>query len=305
MTGIPVPTIRMWERRYAVVCPVRSTGGARLYSEQDVARLSLLRQAAELGHAVGTVVSLSDDELRARLNAPSRVAMAPASRCRVAVIGETLRRRIQSVRTSLQGIEVIAALDSAAALKRALGAREADVVVADYPTLQPEQVCELRELLRDLQPRLLIVVYGFAAQRVLRRLDHDRVLALRAPTDVVQLLRVSLLGLNIVAPGVEGDGGSLQDWAHRPLAPRQLTDSQLARLAEIASAIRCECPQHLSDLLLSLGAFEHYSAQCESTSPEDAALHNVLRATAGRARHLLEEALLMVLRAENIDPHLM
>ena len=251
---------------------------------------------------MGTVVALSDAELRARLNAPAQ-ATSPAGHCRVAVIGETLRRRVQSVRAGLQGIEVVAALDSAAALRHALGPRDVDVVVADYPTLQPEQVCELREVLRDLQPRLLIVVYGFAAQRVLRRLDHDRVLVLRAPTDVVQLLRASLINLSVAAPLDSDDGGGLRGWAHGPIPPRQFSELQLGRLAEIASAIRCECPQHLSDLLISLGAFEQYSAQCESANAEDAAVHNALRATAARARNLLEEALLMVLRAENIDPH--
>ena len=33
LTGIPAATLRMWERRYAVVTPVRSESGYRLYDD--------------------------------------------------------------------------------------------------------------------------------------------------------------------------------------------------------------------------------------------------------------------------------
>ena len=46
LTGISVDTLRAWERRYAVVDPERDERG-RLYSDADVERLRLLRQAVE------------------------------------------------------------------------------------------------------------------------------------------------------------------------------------------------------------------------------------------------------------------
>ncbi|HYG69986.1 MAG TPA: MerR family transcriptional regulator [Anaeromyxobacteraceae bacterium] len=82
LTGIPVETLRAWERRYGVVEPARDTRG-RLYSEADVERLRLLRRAVDAGHAIGRVAPLSTGELRAlstdRLEAPlhpSGVALA-------------------------------------------------------------------------------------------------------------------------------------------------------------------------------------------------------------------------------------
>lgn len=39
LTGVAGTTLRMWERRYAVVRPVRSESGYRMYSDSDVARL--------------------------------------------------------------------------------------------------------------------------------------------------------------------------------------------------------------------------------------------------------------------------
>ena len=42
-TGIAVPTIRAWERRYGVVSPIRSSAGYRLYSEDAIERLRRMR----------------------------------------------------------------------------------------------------------------------------------------------------------------------------------------------------------------------------------------------------------------------
>ncbi|MEE2788494.1 MAG: MerR family transcriptional regulator, partial [Myxococcota bacterium] len=40
-------TIRAWERRYNVITPLRSAGGTRRYSRDDVERLKLLKAAVE------------------------------------------------------------------------------------------------------------------------------------------------------------------------------------------------------------------------------------------------------------------
>ncbi|MFW5472953.1 MerR family transcriptional regulator [Knoellia sp. CPCC 206450] len=42
LTGIGLPTLRAWERRYGVVAPVRSEGHYRLYSDSDVRALSIM-----------------------------------------------------------------------------------------------------------------------------------------------------------------------------------------------------------------------------------------------------------------------
>ncbi|HUB81986.1 MAG TPA: MerR family transcriptional regulator [Bryobacteraceae bacterium] len=62
LTGIPIETLRAWERRYQAVTPDRSARG-RLYSDADVRRLQLLRAAVEGGHAIGQVAALSDADL--------------------------------------------------------------------------------------------------------------------------------------------------------------------------------------------------------------------------------------------------
>lgn len=46
-TGVSVPTIRAWERRYGVVSPARTAAGYRLYDEDAIERLAAMRFLVE------------------------------------------------------------------------------------------------------------------------------------------------------------------------------------------------------------------------------------------------------------------
>ena len=83
--------------------------------------------------------------------------------------------------------------------------------------------------------------------------------------------------------------------------PRLFSQSQLGRLQEIQSAVRCECPSHLSELVTSLAAFEEYSRSCENRDSQDAKLHSHLYKQTSRARRLMEEALLALCQYEKIE----
>src|ERR687893_2534240 len=63
-TGLSVHTIRVWEKRYGAVRPVRASNNRRLYSDEDVDRLKLLRQATMAGHSIGQIARSSAAELR-------------------------------------------------------------------------------------------------------------------------------------------------------------------------------------------------------------------------------------------------
>lgn len=63
-TGLKQDLIRAWERRYGAVEPSRSDTNRRFYSDADVERLHLLRQAVEAGRSIGQVAELPDNELR-------------------------------------------------------------------------------------------------------------------------------------------------------------------------------------------------------------------------------------------------
>lgn len=63
MTGISTHALRVWERRYAAVEPMRTPGGDRLFSDRDVIRLRTIKRLIEQGHPVSHVARLDDDDL--------------------------------------------------------------------------------------------------------------------------------------------------------------------------------------------------------------------------------------------------
>jgi MerR family transcriptional regulator, light-induced transcriptional regulator len=63
-TGVPVETIRTWERRYALLEPERDAAGHRIYSASAVALLRLFVRARQQGHRPSRLAQYSTDELR-------------------------------------------------------------------------------------------------------------------------------------------------------------------------------------------------------------------------------------------------
>jgi MerR family transcriptional regulator, light-induced transcriptional regulator len=76
LTGISIDALRVWERRYKSVVPVRS-GRGRLYDAAQVRRLMLLRDATLAGHSIGQASKLEDEQIRELLAAPRAAAPAP------------------------------------------------------------------------------------------------------------------------------------------------------------------------------------------------------------------------------------
>jgi len=77
-TGLGADVIRAWERRYGAISPARTPGNRRLYSDDDVRRLVLLRQALDAGWQISQVANLTDDELRERVGSQPAVGDAGA-----------------------------------------------------------------------------------------------------------------------------------------------------------------------------------------------------------------------------------
>jgi methanogenic corrinoid protein MtbC1/DNA-binding transcriptional MerR regulator len=64
LSGLSTYVIRVWELRYRAVEPARTTTKRRLYSQEDIERLSLLREVTQAGHSIGQVARLSIEKLR-------------------------------------------------------------------------------------------------------------------------------------------------------------------------------------------------------------------------------------------------
>lgn len=80
-TGVPVDTLRTWERRYGFPAPVaRTEGSHRRYAADTVEVIRLVLRALELGYRASAVVGLGADALRQLIQqAPGAgVAQEPA-----------------------------------------------------------------------------------------------------------------------------------------------------------------------------------------------------------------------------------
>jgi MerR family transcriptional regulator, light-induced transcriptional regulator len=58
LTHLTADTIRAWEKRYCAVRPARAPGGQRVFSDEDVSRLRLLREAVVAGQSISNIAGL-------------------------------------------------------------------------------------------------------------------------------------------------------------------------------------------------------------------------------------------------------
>jgi DNA-binding transcriptional MerR regulator/methylmalonyl-CoA mutase cobalamin-binding subunit len=63
-TGLTRDVLRVWERRYSAVEPLRTPGGQRLYSNEHIERFRLLAAATRHGRNISLVAGLSTEALQ-------------------------------------------------------------------------------------------------------------------------------------------------------------------------------------------------------------------------------------------------
>jgi DNA-binding transcriptional MerR regulator len=286
LAGVPVATLRVWERRYGVVAAPKTPTGQRLYSGHDVQRLRLIKQLTERGHAVGTIATLPLAALVQRAQADAAVP-SPAGARRLVVVGAVLAARLKQLPgCAVQGVhDDLDAADAA-------DPQPTDLLAVHLPSLQPAAARRLMALADRLQARSVVVIYGFGTEAVVQQLRAAGARVRRDPVTPVDLARlVALPPKAAAATAAEVPAG---------LLPRRFSDPALAVLAQTPSTVACECPRHLAEIVQQLAGFERYSADCSSRSPADAALHEHLSQVAGTARAMFEQALLRVMDAEGI-----
>ncbi|WP_462319329.1 MerR family transcriptional regulator [Marinilabilia sp.] len=67
ISGIKAHTIRIWERRYALVNPQRTSTNIRYYSDEDLKKLLNISILNQNGFKISKIANLDDDQLRDRV----------------------------------------------------------------------------------------------------------------------------------------------------------------------------------------------------------------------------------------------
>lgn len=310
MLRMPVATLRVWERRYAITQPALSPSGQRLYSADDVRRLALLKQLCDLGHAIGSLAGLDMAQLRevaathagvlsaAQAGEPAPAPADPAGAWQVAVVGADLATRLQRA-ALLQGtarpVQWHGPYADVAEAAEALQGVAIDALVLHEPRLHAGWLAALQAAAPALVPVRHAVLYRFAADTECEALAQAGMQLLREPQNDTVLAQW-LLGVL----GTTAAGRPVAPPVARPIPPRRWADAALADFAGLSTTIACECPRHIAELLIQLGHFEAYSAECEQRSPADARLHAHLREVAGESRARFEAALEHVAQLEGL-----
>ncbi len=305
LAGLSVETLRVWERRYGLSETERSERGQRLYSEEQVRRLGLLKQLVDQGHPIGQLATLAPAQLLALAGASGESgAAAVEGPLRLAVTGASLAHRIAAsgaharlhVVASWSRLEDAAALPASGVTGGAAGgvaSKAADVLVVELSELHEAAMPGIAAVLDATQAAAVMVLYRFSSSATIRTMRAQGWLVARVPADVSELAALCRAAL-------AGKGAPPPRAVPETAAPPRFDEQALAAISNAGNRLACECPRHLADLLLMVGSFERYSAQCASRNEADRLLHRDLYQAAGRARAVLEQAMEQLALAEGL-----
>jgi DNA-binding transcriptional MerR regulator/methylmalonyl-CoA mutase cobalamin-binding subunit len=138
-TGLTADVLRAWEKRYRVVEPGRSEGGRRLYSDEDIERLRLLRRATGAGRRISEIAGLATEELAALVKEDEREE---------AVVGvepdvETVQAAEVHLREALAAVASLDARELEAVLGRAIVTLSASTFIEQVAAPMMRRVGEL------------------------------------------------------------------------------------------------------------------------------------------------------------------
>lgn len=310
LSGIPVPTLRVWQTRYGAFSPITTLGQHRLYNEDDVRKAVLLKSLTSQGHGISQIAALATAQLQQLVQTGSDLAAAQGQQPEPlqppqdtwVVIGQSLADRLQSNKLTapdrwphLTMAQVWA--DLASANGQPLGTAPT-VLMVSVNSLNEEIAQQILTVSQRHAARKTVVLYGFGQRGAVTRLRqaghavHRDTLNDSELLDIVQNTRSTL---------------PVASWAlnklPEPIPARRFSDAVLQRVANIPSQVLCECPRHVAELIGQLARFEDYSRDCLNQSPKDAELHMQLNTMAATARALFENALQMVATHEGISLH--
>ena len=287
-------TLRVWEKRYGMITPLRTETGRRMYSEADILKVSLVKQLTELGNPVGGLANLSIGDLRERLSGEMSAQQtnlpSMTLQCRVVFAHSDLRLRFSSDLLKFSDMTIAEPFDSDAAASPEDLSGYADVLITETSTIDQETAGQVKKQIQQSGCASAVVIFNFGTRTAVDQLTNAGMVCLKGAATAADVRRACL---------------SLGAAAHSPvqlpeLPSRRFSAAQLVRVAGMGGTIECECPNHLAELITSLCAFEKYSGECANRNDEDARIHAQLEASTAQARAILEESLARLIEIEGI-----
>ncbi len=306
LSGVPAPTLRIWESRYNCFTPHKTEGKHRLYNDDDVLKATLLKRLTENGHSISSVAALTctalNDLLQQQQSANQRKQLTahPGGTVSMAVVGLTLASRIESKKFTLgfhhHSIQVTDIYNTLSQALESTGQHKPQILLIQCNSLHAGIQVDIHRLAEMHGAVQVIVLYSFGQEPIIAAMKRCGMIVRRDPisdTDLADLVNSVLL----IDPAQSAAGlnpGTL-------IPQRKFNDLTLMRVSGISTNVLCECPRHVAEIIAQLANFEQYSHDCLNKSSEDAHIHAYLSSVSGSARALFESALEMVAKHEGID----
>jgi DNA-binding transcriptional MerR regulator len=306
LSGVPTPTLRIWEIRYGTFTPHKTLGNHRLYTDDDVLKATLLKRLTEQGHGISNIAKLPSRALNKLLqqqqasNQFKARAMNEDQSVSLAVVGLTLAGRIESKKfTHSFNNQAIRVNDIFNDLQDALGAKfekSPEILLVKVNSLHAGVQVGIHKLAQSCRALQTIVLYNFGQEKIIESLKLTGVLVKREPiadSELADLINSVLL--------VDTKQAANNLKAGTVIPQRKYSDNTLLKVSGISTNVLCECPRHVAEIISLLVSFEQYSHDCLNKSSEDAHLHAYLSSVSGSARALFESALEVIAQHEGID----
>ena len=309
ISGVPTPTLRIWEIRYATFTPHKTLGKHRLYTDDDVLKATLLKRLTEQGHAISTLSDLDIPSLQSLLNDSRQAGQVHAARqvlpavISLVVVGYNLASRLETQKftlsfghASLKVVQVFTDLQDALSSAEMPSVDDAStMLVLSQSSVLSNYADDILRLQKRLKVSKGLLIYRYASDQVIQDLKDAGLLLRREPVSDADLSDI-MQSVLFVEPS-----RPLSQMTAKTIPARRYSDQVLQRVASISTQVLCECPRHVAELISQLSSFEKYSNECLNSSVNDAKLHAYLSAVSGTARALFEEALQRVAQQEGID----
>ena len=305
LSGVPTPTLRVWEMRYETFQPQKTESKHRLYTDDDVLKATVLKRLTDQGHSISSIAQLSSTELNHLLqqqqetNQRKAIADLKNQTVSIAVIGLPLAAKIETKKFTFSfNNQAIRITDIFSTVQQALAAKfqkNPQILLIQTNSLHSGVQVDIHRLAQLNNALQVIVLYNYGQEPIIESMKRCGMIVRREPisdSDLAELIKSVLLINN------ESSANSLSTGMLIP--PRKYDDIELMRVANISTNVLCECPKHVSEIITQLASFEQYSHECLNNSTEDAHLHAYLSSVSGSARALFESALEMVAKHEGI-----
>lgn len=304
ITGLTIHNLRVWERRHNAVIPERSNDGRRLYSDQDIDRLILLKRCVDHGDRIGTIAKLDQDDLRSRAEkfderTQHREAAQPAtSALSLGLAGMPLFRKTleKDALRSNGAISIRFGVSAVRDIATAYQQQAVDCVVVELSNITNELADQLIKLVHSIQGTPIIALHHFSRSDIRAELEACNIWPINSNVSSEAIFETAAKRSRAALHPTP----SLSE-INEPNPKALLNPMQLSVLHTLDSSIPCECPKHLSRIISSLQAFEEYSGNCEITNETEGKLHAEASHTTAHARHALERLLLKILQADGVD----